>query len=509
MIFLYNGFIKQKGFLIMPKYKFFSIILTIILLFCATSCGNKTEDAYIYFELPEIPLTLDPQIASTDTELLIVKNIYEGLLRKNIEGKIVNGAVESFTKNGLTYTFNIRKDAKWSNGDDLTAEDFVFGLKRAVNPKTKAPFATRIFSIKNAQSINNGKKKLESLGVKAVDSKTLEIQLEKEDELFLENLTTSVAMPCNEKFFNECSGKYGLFKDNIIGNGSYRLTKWNKESFGIRLYRNNDYTGDFFAKNSAVFLTCNNDKPVTQKLKDSDIDIAFIDCAKAAQMQEAGFKTTECQNICWFLTISDDFSYNMRKSLFMLVGKEVYEQNLKTGFASASSIFPYVFNKKIGSDGITKYDLNGGKALYGSEVLKLENKKFPTDVILYYYDDGNIKTLVTDIVGHWQSNLSAFVNIESVSSPENLLPELKKQSLSMAIFPVRADSENLAEYLKNFGIDYKAQSLSSVQKEILKSKNIFPLAFQNTTICYSKAIKEIYTATSDGFVDFSLVVKDV
>ncbi len=493
----------------MLKYRILSIFLVIILILPAVGCGDKTEDAYISFELPETPSTVDPQTAKTDTELLIVRNVFEGLMRKNGNGEIASGAAESYTKDGLTYTFKIRKNAKWNNGADLTAYDFAFGLRRALNPNTQAPFATRLYSVKNGEKVNKGKLSINKLGIRTINDKTLEIELEKEDDRFLENLTTSVAMPCNEEFFNKSAGKYGLFKDNIICNGSYRLTKWNKESFGIRLYKNNEYDGDFIAKNAAVFLTCNNDEPVTQKLAESHIDIAFIDSAKAPEMQNLGFKTVDCQNICWFLTFSDKFSFNMRKALLKLVGSEVYSSNLKNGYTSADSIFPSVFGIDVGKVGITEYDLKGGKKLYGSEVLKLENNKFPENVILYYYDNGNMKSVVTDIVGHWQSNLSAFVNIEAATSPENLLTELKKQTLSMAIFPVRADSENLAEYLKNFGFSYKNQSLATVQKKLLESKNITPLVFQNTTVCYSPAIKEIYITSSDGFIDFSLVVKDI
>ena len=491
----------------MFKYKFLSIIMSLVLLFSFSGC-SKTEEAYIYFELPEVPSTLDPQTAKTDTELLIIKNIYEGLLRKDQNGKITFGVAEDYIKTGLTYNFIIRDDAKWNNGDSITAADFVFAFRRAVDPKTKADYASRLFAIKNAKSINKGTTNVEKLGVIAKDSKTLQITLEKEDNLFLENLTTSVAMPCNEKFFNECAGKYGLFKDNITGNGSYRLAKWNKESFGIRLYKNEGYNGDFIAKNAAVFLTCNDDKSVTTKLKENDIDIAFIDSAYSDEMKNAGFKTANCQNICWFMTLSNDFSYNMRTALIKLVGKTVYENNLKSGYISAKSIFPNILNNKIIKNGITEYDLSSGKALYHNEVKLLENNKFPSNITLYFYDNGFIKPVVTDIVGHWQKNLSAFVNIESVSSPELLYKELENQTLPLAVFPVKANSKNLNEYLENFGYNYNGENFEKVQSKILDSKNIIPIVFQNTTLCFSSQISEIYTVDGDGFLDFSFIIKE-
>lgn len=485
-----------------------SLILAIILTILPLSGCDKTEDAYLYFELPTTPISLDPQVAQSTTELLIVKNIYEGLLRKDANGKIVCGAADSFEKKGKTYIFNIRPDAKWSNGDNVTADDFVYGLRRALNPETKSPFATRLYCIKNAKSIHNSKLAPEKLGVRALNEKTLAIDVSYDNENFLENLTTSVAMPCNRKFFAESSGKYGLFSSNIISNGSYRLTKWNKEVFGIRLYKNEEYTGEFVAKNAAVFLTCNNDEPVTQKLKDNHIDLAFIDAAYETEMKQLGFQTINCQNICWVMTFGKDLSYNLRRSLTKLIGKKVYGESLASGYSFASSLFPSVFDQKAGSAGVTTYDLNGSKTLYKSEIAKLKDGKFPSGVTLYYYDNGFMKPIVTDIVGHWQNKLAAFINIEQASSAEALLPELKKQTLPIAVFPIVAESKNLAEYLKQFGVNYNGEKLSTIQKNILESKRITPIAFQNTTLCCSPAIKEIYTFAGDGFVDFSFVVKD-
>ncbi len=483
------------------------ILILVIPIGLFAGCGNKTDDAYIYFELPAIPYTLDPQTASSDSELLIIKNIYEGLLRKDENGKIVNGSVESFSKKGLTYTFKIRSDANWSNDDPVTAHDYVFAFRRAIDPKTKAPFAKRLFSIKNAKKINVGEMSSDKLGVKALDDKTLQITLAQKDKDFENTLTTSVAMPCNEKLFYESEGKYGLFRDYIISNGSYRLTKWNKTSFGIRLYRHEEYTGDFYAKNAAIFLTCNDNEPITEKLKKNSIDIAFIDSANSEEIKTAGLNTRDYQNICWVLTIKNDFSFNMRKALALLVGDDIYSQSLKSGYTVASSIFPSVISENSPANGKIIYNLEAGKDLYLSEINKLENKKFPSDVILYYYDDGYSKSIVTDIVGHWQNNLSAFVNIESASDSALLVPELKEQTLSMSIFPIRADNDNTSEYLQKFGFDYNGEKLGNIQNNILEDCTVIPLAFQNTCIAYSPAITNFITTAGNGYIDFSFIIK--
>lgn len=491
----------------MYKFRFFSVFLTVLLILNLTACGNKTDEAYIYFELPEIPSTLDAQTAKTDSELLIVRNIYEGLMRKNSDGEIVTGAAESYKKSGLTYTFTLRDKIYWNNDEPVTAHDFVYGLQRALDPETKAPFASRLYCIKNAKQINSGTLKPDKLCVTATDKKTVKIELEYDDPSFLENLASSVAMPCNKEFFQTCGGKYGLFSDKIICNSSYRLTKWNKENFGIRLYKNEEYNGNFSAKNAAVFLTCNSDISVSEKLENNDIDVAFIDSALTTDMELKGFNTENIQNICWVMTLSDALSKDMRTSFLMLIGNEVYAENLKAGYTTATSLFPAVSGLEISADGVVPYDLSGGKSLFKTEVKKLEDSKFPSDITLKYFDNGYIKPVITDIVAHWQNNLSAFVNIETVNEKELLLPQLKEQTIVLSVFPVEITGTNIAEYLQYFNKAYDKEA-TEIQKDILSSKNIYPLLFQNTTLCFSQSIKEFPTSDDNGYIDFSFVVKD-
>lgn len=484
-----------------------ALILSVIFILSLTAC-DSTDKAYVYFTLTEPPSTVDPQTAKTDTELMLVRNIFEGLLRKDENGKIVCGAAESFQKKGLTYTFNLKKDLVWSNETPITAHDFVFGLKRAVDPKTAAPFADRLSGIKNATAIIKGKKGVNALGVKAVDKHTLKIELVSDDKNFEETLTTSVAMPCNEAFFYLAAGKYGLEKETTLSNGSYRLAKWNKEIFGIRLYRNDFYKGDFRAKNAAVFLTLADKLSPLEILKENDADIAFIPASEIENAKQLGLKTVSYNNICWYLTVSDGFSKDIRKSLISLASPQVFSNSLTSGYYPATGIYPNMIHNSALPNGMPVYDLDNSKKLFVSAVEKLKDKKFPTDVILYYYDDGISKNVVTDIVGHWQNQLGAFVNIEAVSSPAVLTPQLSNQTYALTIFPLTANSPRAQEYLKSFGINYKGESLAKIQEKLLKSKNIVPLMTQDTVIAYYDELKNVKLTDDGGCIDFAYIIKD-
>lgn len=487
--------------------KILAVVLSAAVLLPLAGCKDSYQDAIIYYEIPEQPYTLDPQTASTDAELSVTANIFEGLLRKNSSGAIVCGVSENFQVNGLTYTFQIRENTVWSNGEPLTADDFVFAFRRAVSPETRAPFAARLFSIENAEDIYNGKKSADTLGVSAPDSRTLVIRLSRADEQFEETLTTSVAMPCNKAFFTESGGKYGLTTDTVLSCGSYKLTRWNKESFGIRLHKNADYTGTMTAKNSAVYITKSEEKTALERLSENNADIAFLDSSLTDTAEKNGLHTVSFGNICWMMTFDNTLSEELRKTLAMLTGSEIYGADLKSGYTAADSVFPPAVVKNSTAAGITPYNPTAAKELFAKQTAKLPDGKFPTDIKLYYYDNGVIKPIITDIVGHWQNNIGAFINIEAIENAESLLPELEKQTKAIAVFPVRADSPNRAEYLKNFGINNTGASTDDLQTRILKGNHILPIAFQNTTIAYTDALSDVCTTLGNGYIDFSFIVK--
>ncbi len=489
-----------------PFFKVISLFLICIFLLTATACSSN-DDAYIYFQLDEVPKTLDPQTAKTDIELLISQNLYEGLMRYNEKGELQHGVAKSYEKQGLTYTFTLRDNAKWKNGDKLTAHDFAFAFKRALSFDTQAPYASLLYCIKNGKEIASGDLVNLDLGVTAVNDKTLKIELIYDEPDFLKILAHPISMPCNEEFFVSCKGKYGLDTDFTLSNGSYRLAKWGKEIFGIRLYRNKEYTGDFYAKNAAVFISYNKDLTAAEALKQNDADIAFISSNEIDTLTQNGFKTAETQNTVWFLTLSPSLPEAIRKSFAMLAGGQVYASALTSGTTLANSVFPPSLNAGAGASGMITYNLDSAKSLYLSAIKHLPDKKLPEDLKLYYYDSGFSKNMVTSIVGHWQHHLGAYINIEAVSSPQLLESQLKEQSYYMAIFPVSANSVSAGEYLTKFGVNYTNGDLTAQQISLLSGYNRIPLAFESKTIAFSEDLSNVKMVNGLS-IDMSFIVKE-
>ena len=488
--------------------KITSLVLAVLFVCLSAGCGSGYGDARVYFELSEKPETLDAQTASSDSELLIVRNIYEGLLRYDKVGKITEGACESFEKNGLVYTFKIKDGAKWSDGTELTSADFAFGLRRALDKDTAAPFASRLYAIKNAQSVCEGKANSSSLGVETPDDRTLVLTLEYEDENFENALTTSVAMPCNEEFFNKCIGKYGLASEYIISNGSYSITKWNKEDFGIRIYKNKEYKGAFSAQNAAVFIACRDEKTPLELLKDNSTDMAFLENSKVGSARDSGINIKSYQNICWIMTISGGQNAKVRRAFAGLVSGSIYSGQLHEGFSAAESIFPEVLGVTgVNGIGMPSYDKDASRKLFSDYINTLKDKTFP-GMVLAYLDNAEIKPAVTAQAGHWQQNLSVSVNIKACELKDFSQELTGSNNFEFAVFPVTAKSTSVGEYLRNFGVNYSGGDLSAVQTELLKNNTVIPFAFENTNIAYTSAIKTLFTQPQNGYVDFSFVIKE-
>lgn len=487
--------------------KILSAALCVLMIFgMLCGCGEKYKDSIIYFELLDKPTTLDPQMASSDSELLIVRNIYEGLLREDIDGNPVLGVCESYSYENMVYTFNLKNDVVWSNGDKVTASDFEYAFRRAVDPRMKAPFVSRLFAIENAEAIADGNADVSTLGVNAVNDTTLTITMCKEDDNFLKTLTTSICMPCNESFFEESIGKYGLDSKCIISNGSYRLTKWNKEEFGIRIYKNEQYYGEYSAQNAAVFISCIDDETQISRLNGGESDIAFLGSEELETTKGAGLTTQNVQNICWVMMIGCDYNDEVRRAFATSFNVDVYQNALPNGFEVAKSIFPDVLDINTDGIGLTTYNLDEAKRVISDQIYKMDDKKFPQST-LYYYDVKGVKELATAIVGHWQQNLSTFINIQASENLGALQNELKESTLQFALFPIVAKSKYFNEYAKMFAASSNAQMPDTLQEEVLSDYSILPVAYQSTNISYIPSLENVIVGEDNGYIDFSHIIK--
>ncbi|SUO96459.1 peptide ABC transporter substrate-binding protein [Suttonella ornithocola] len=188
------------------------------------------------------PKSIDPQISTESAGSTIIYDIFEGLTKTNIEGNIVAGAAKSWevSEDGKTYTFHLRDNGKWSDGNPVTAQDFVYAWQRAVNPATASEYAFVLYPVENAEAIANGEEKdITKLGVKAIDDKTFEVHLNYPVPYFL-GLTAHYTTYPVPKAAIEAYGDKWTQPGNLISNGAYHLTAWQPQS-QITVKKSNTY----------------------------------------------------------------------------------------------------------------------------------------------------------------------------------------------------------------------------------------------------------------------------
>ena len=207
------------------------------------ACGNqsasqKKKQVLNWSETTQLS-TQDPSLATDTTSFQALLNTGDGLYRldKNNKPRLSLAKSVKTSKGGRVYDFVLRKNAKWSNGDPLTAKDFVYSYQRTVTPATKSQMAFYLYQIKNAQAINSGKKKPSTLGVTAPSKYHLRIEL----SYFKNLLAWPLFFPQNQKVVQKYGKLYGTQAKYTVSSGPFTLTKWTGNNKTWTLAKNKNY----------------------------------------------------------------------------------------------------------------------------------------------------------------------------------------------------------------------------------------------------------------------------
>jgi oligopeptide transport system substrate-binding protein len=227
-------------------------------------------------DLAEIP-SMDTVKSTDNVSFKVFVNAMEGLYRLDKNNKPIPGMAKSvdISNDKKTYTFHLR-DAKWSNGEPVKAQDFVFAWRRAVDPATASEYAFILFDVKNAQKINKKELPLDKLGVTAKDDKTLVVELDNPVPYFLELTTFPTYFPQNEQFVKAQGDKYALEADKTLYNGPFMMTDWKHEQ-GWTLKKNPNYWDEDSVKLQEINTSVVKETSTAVNLYDSgQIDRVFL-----------------------------------------------------------------------------------------------------------------------------------------------------------------------------------------------------------------------------------------
>ncbi|ROH91982.1 peptide ABC transporter substrate-binding protein [Stagnimonas aquatica] len=237
--------------------------------FCAAesrlSVGNGNE-----------PETLDPQRVEGVSASNIVRDLYEGLTSLSSRGEVVAGAAERWevSPDGREYRFQLRAQARWSNGDPLTAEDFADGLRRSVDPATGSAYAQMLAPIEGATEVMVGARQLRELGVEVIDAQTLIIRLSSPRPYFLGLLSHPSTFPIHRPSL-ERWGKDFARPGRLVSNGAYTLESWTPQS-SIRLKRNRYYWNDArTAIDTVVYQPSEDSNTELKRYRADELDVTY------------------------------------------------------------------------------------------------------------------------------------------------------------------------------------------------------------------------------------------
>ncbi|MBL7715836.1 MAG: peptide ABC transporter substrate-binding protein [Bdellovibrionales bacterium] len=198
----------------------------LVFVFLATASIAQAAPKKVNLVIQTEPPQLDSSKATDQQSNFVLGHILEGLTRSGKNGEPLPGVAEKWEVNDKGATFYLRKDAKWSDGKPVTAKDFVFAWRLAVDPKNTSEYAFILYPVKNAEAIVKGKKKIEELGATAVNDTTLKVEFEKPCGYFLGLTSFTTYLPIREDFYKSRNGKYGADAKDLLANGPFTLTRW-------------------------------------------------------------------------------------------------------------------------------------------------------------------------------------------------------------------------------------------------------------------------------------------
>ena len=393
-------------------------------------CGSKTDTDTFRFANDTDIVGMDSTVVDDAMSFNAITAITDGLTTVDVKGNTIPGIAKSWdvSNNGLTYTFHLR-DAKWANGDEVTAQDFVYSWHRII--KNAGNYAYMLGSegaaIKNADALIDlgttaTDEQLNTLGIKATDDKTVVVDLEKNVPYFVGLMSFPCYFPQNQKFVEKCGKNYATKPEYILGNGAYKMTKWikgNKATFT----KNDKYydAKSVKTKNLEMYLV-QDPKTAAQNFDNGKVDYATINSTLVDKYKgKDTFKTISegylAYLICNFKA-DTTANKNLRHALSYAINrKDLCDNILKDGSQPATGFVPAQLCKSPSgkdfreeSGKYVDYDVKKAQ-----EYLDAAKKELGTDTItvdlLYGTDESPMDTFAEYLQGSFTKLKGLKVNM--------------------------------------------------------------------------------------------------
>jgi len=372
------------------------------------------------------PTSLDPQKGTDVQSARIGYDLFEGLLTFGPDGKAIPGAAEKWTisADGLTYTFTLRADGKWSDGTPVTAADFVFAWQRLVDPKTASDYAYFLWPVKNGEAISNGKLPVSALGVQAVDARTFKVTLERPTGYFLGSLLHRMTYPISRANVEKFGADF-VKAGNLVSNGAYKLDAYMPQSF-VKAVKNPHFREAASVKIDTVVFH-HSDSPETElrRLRAGELDIVQmapvtqIDWLRQNMPETIMFYPVLGTQYLAVNMTKEPFKSNpkLREALYLAIDRQIIVEKItKAGDVPAWTLT---------SPGIEGYTLplpalaKATQAERDAQARRLiEEAGYgkggkPLEVEILHNTNESTRKIMVAVASMWQSKLGAKVNLNN------------------------------------------------------------------------------------------------
>ena len=385
----------------MNAKRLLAVGLAVVLCLTATACSARKSKygAAFRFPLCAEPAQLDPQMADDPASVEVLTAVMEGLTRLSETGEAVPGIATEWhvSGDGKTVTFTLR-DAVWSDGTPLTADDFAFAFARAVDPATRSPLKAQFENIAAAE---------------ATDPHTFTVTLHTPDRQFLAKMAGTAFYPCNRAFFESTAGHYGMEAEYLLTNGGFVLSSWSHRDTLILRKNGKYYAPQEILPDAVRYIIGEQEGDAAHLLSSEALSACEVPQGQEPAVKRAGLPTTtvyDSVSALWFNTAEDGLqSAATRRALCAAVDREKVnallekaEKRIAAGFVPPDATCggePYV------ADGDTLGTINGEKPALPD---------LPQLTLLCGEDDLSV-SLAQTILQSWQKQFSLYFKLEKVS----------------------------------------------------------------------------------------------
>jgi oligopeptide transport system substrate-binding protein len=391
--------------------------------------ADQTLNVLESAEIPSMDSVMSQDVLSFTT----LNATNEGLYRLDQNQKVIPGVAEgapTYNADKTVLTIKLKKDTKWSNGDPVTANDFVYAMRRAIDPKTASPYGPYFMmdKIKNATEVSEGKAKLEDLGVKAIDENTLEITLVRALPYIESYLTFQLFYPQNQKYVEAQGANYAKDAAHLLYNGPFKMTKWDGPT-GTEwvLEKNDTYWNAKDVTLKKINVNVSKDPQASANAftaGEADITPKLAQAAILSQYEGSKDLLRYQEPSIWWLKMNEKNpvlkNVNIRKAIAKSVDrKALVEDVLANGSVEAGYLVPKGFSYLDGkdfrdtTDTYLKTDKEEAKKLWEKGLAELGQK----EVTFTYVGQDTATSKTTDafIKDQLEKNLPGLkINIESV-----------------------------------------------------------------------------------------------